>query len=115
MVAYQTSREVSWKGEIDNLCGRTFEEDFGLENPDWSQNSSMKHLGLNVMPSPETPTILAQGLHKIISQQRFDKTKFALTLLTEDDDKWEVPKYIRDGLLWLEREMTDRHNKEASL
>lgn len=115
MVAYQTSREVSWKGEIDNLCGRTFEEDFGLENPDWSQNSSMKHLGLNVMPSPETPTILAQGLHKIISQQRFDKTKFALTLLTEDDDKWEVPKYIRYGLLWLEREMTDRHNKEASL
>jgi hypothetical protein len=32
-------------------------------------------------------------------------TKFALAVLTEDEDTWSVPTYIRDGLVWLKDEV----------
>ena len=102
MVTYQTSREVIWRGEKGNLCGRTFEEDFGLENADWSQDDSMKHLGLFINQKPDNISDLAKCLHEKISNNRFEKTKFALTLMAEDEKKWSVPKYIKDGLVWLQ-------------
>ena len=40
-VAYQTERPVTWNGSTENLCGRTLEEDFGLENPEWSQAAAI--------------------------------------------------------------------------
>lgn len=104
-VAYQTKRTVTWNGDTHVLCGRTLEEDFGLENPEWSQAASRKALGLIVKGGPADPNALAKGLHDNVSRKSFDKTKFALAVLTEDEDTWHVPTYIRDGLVWLKNEV----------
>ena len=52
-----------------------------------------------------SPATLAEGLHKKVSRKSFDKTKFALAVLTEDEQAWHVPAYIRDGLIWLKDEI----------
>lgn len=104
-VAYQTERDITWNGATETLCGRTLEEDFGLENPDWSQSIARKHLGLIVKGGAAGPTALAKGLHQKVSRKSFDKTKFALAVLTEDEKAWHVPTYIRDGLVWLKDEI----------
>lgn len=104
-VAYQTERAVTWNGATETLCGRTLEEDFGLENPEWSQAAARKELGLIVKGGAADPNALAKGLHEKVSRKSFDKTKFALAVLTEDEDAWHVPTYIRDGLVWLKDEV----------
>lgn len=104
-VAYQTERAVTWNGATEILCGRTLEEDFGLENPEWSQAAARKQLGLIVKTGAADPNALAKGLHEKISRKSFDKTKFALSVLTEDENAWHVPTYIRDGLVWLKDEV----------
>ncbi|RQQ44898.1 ATP-dependent nuclease [Burkholderia stagnalis] len=104
-VAYQTERAVTWNGSTENLCGRTLEEDFGLENPEWSQAAARKPLGLIVKGGAADPSALAKGLHQKVSRKNFDKTKFALAVLTENEDAWHVPAYIRDGLVWLKDEV----------
>lgn len=104
-VAYQTERAVTWKGTTETLCGRTLEEDFGLENPEWSQSAERKELGLVLKSGAVDPKALAKGLHEKVSKKSFDKTKFALAVLTEDEDAWHVPTYIRDGLVWLKDEV----------
>jgi hypothetical protein len=38
-VAYQVPTDVTWGGATANLCGRTLEEAFGLENAEWCQVS----------------------------------------------------------------------------
>ena len=104
-VAYQTERAITWNGSTENLCGRTLEEDFGLENAEWSQAAARKPLGLIVKGGAAGPNELAKGLNKRVSGKSFDKTKFALALLTENEDTWHVPAYIRDGLVWLRDEV----------
>jgi len=104
-VAYQTERAITWQDSTENLCGRTLEEDFGLENSEWSQSASRKSLGLIVRGGAADPRALAEGLHQKVSRKKFDKTKFALAVLTENEDEWSVPAYIRDGLVWLKNEV----------
>src|SRR5690606_13643177 len=96
---------ITWNGATENLCGRTLEEDFGLENPEWSQAEERKSLGLVVKGGAGDPGALAKGLHEKVSRKNFDKTKFALAVLTENEDAWQVPAYIRDGLVWLKEEV----------
>ncbi|MCK6435443.1 ATP-dependent nuclease [Rivihabitans pingtungensis] len=104
-VAYQIERAVTWGCFTKNICGRTFEEDFGLENPAWTQAKERKSLGLILTGRAVGPKSLAQGLHEIVSRKNFDKTKFALAVLTEDEKEWNVPAYIREGLVWLKNEV----------
>lgn len=104
-VAYQIERAVTWNGATEHLCGRTLEEDFGLENPEWSQASERKQLGLVVKGTVADPKALAKGLHAKVSRKSFDKTKFALAILTEESGSWHVPAYIREGLVWLKDEV----------
>lgn len=100
-VAYQIRRPVTWNGTTETLCGRTLEEDFGLENPAWCQDVARKPLGLIVKGSAVDPSALAKGLRERVSRSNFDKTKFALAVLTEDENAWDVPAYISEGLIWL--------------
>jgi predicted ATP-dependent endonuclease of OLD family len=104
-VAYQIARAVTWSGTTETICGRTLEEDFGLENPEWAQANERKQLGLIVKGGAADPNALAEGLHKNVSRKSFDKTNFALSVLTEDEESWHVPAYIRDGLVWLKDEV----------
>lgn len=100
-VTYQTRTTVTWKGSSEDLCGRTLEEAFALENAEWCQAGSQKHLGLKLRGDVATATELAAGLHKRVGGKSFDKTKFALGVLTEPPTTWVVPAYIKSGLDWL--------------
>ena len=100
-VAYQTPVQVTWNGSSAELCGRTLEVAFGLENTDWCQHADRKHLGLKLKGNIETPTELAERLHKRVAAKSFDKTTFALGVLTEPPSQWRVPNYIAEGLKWL--------------
>jgi predicted ATP-dependent endonuclease of OLD family len=101
-VTYQVPTDVTWNGTTASLCGRTLEEAFGLENAAWCQTATQRHLGLKLREDPATPADLASGLHKRVSGKSFDKTKFALGVLTELPANWNVPLYIKEGLQWLD-------------
>jgi predicted ATP-dependent endonuclease of OLD family len=104
-VAFQLQTEVTWNNQTANLCGRTLEEAFGLENAVWSQDDAQRHVGLKLRGNPASPADLAAGLHKRVSGKSFDKTKFALGVLTELPQSWRVPLYIKEGLKWLANEV----------
>jgi predicted ATP-dependent endonuclease of OLD family len=98
-VAYQVKVSVTLGEATAQLCGRTLEEAFGLENAAWCQLPEQKPVGLKLRTAATSPEALASGLHKRVIGKHFDKTKFALEVLSRKD--WTVPKYIRDGLTWL--------------
>jgi len=104
-VAYQTPVPVMWNGHNAELAGRTLEEAFGLENAEWCQIAEQRKLGLRLRGALADPAALAAGLHKRVSGDKFDKTKFALGVLTARPEEWQVPAYIRDGLIWLKAQI----------
>ena len=104
-VAYQTPVPVVWNGHDAELAGRTLEEAFGLENAEWCQSAEQRKLGLRLRGVLADPSALAAGLHTRVSGDKFDKTKFALGVLTAQPDEWQVPSYIRDGLIWLKAQI----------
>jgi len=99
-VAYQLPTRVNFGGQSEQLCGRTFEEAFGLENAAWCQVSERKDIGLRLRSQPANPKVLAERLHSRVSGDNFDKTNFALGVLNHKFD-WLVPSYIKEGLVWL--------------
>jgi predicted ATP-dependent endonuclease of OLD family len=105
-VTYQVPTNVMWNGTANTLCGRTLEEAFGLENAEWCQADDQQHLGLKLRGTPATPGELAACLHSRVSGTAFDKTKFALGVLAASPTNWTVPKYIKDGLQWLDNVVT---------
>ena len=100
-VTYQTPTNVAWNNLTESLCGRTLEVTFGLENAGWVQHADRKHIGLKVRGNPATPSALAAAIHKRVGVKSFDKTRFALGVLTEPPTNWQVPRYIKEGLEWL--------------
>lgn len=104
-VAYQTPAPVVWNGNNVELAGRTLEEAFGLENAEWCQSAEQRKLGMRLRGALADPAALAAGLHKRVSGDKFDKTKFALGVLTARPEEWQVPAYIRDGLIWLKAQV----------
>ena len=104
-VAYQTPVPVVWNGHNVELAGRTLEEAFGLENAEWCQSAEQRKLGMRLRGALADPAALAAGLHKRVSGDKFDKTKFALGVLTARPEEWQVPAYIRDGLIWLKAQV----------
>lgn len=112
-VAYQMRREVTWSGTQASLCGRTLEVSFGLENAAWCQHSDHRPLGLKLRGQISTPGALATGLHKRVTGQYFDKTKFALGVLARAQEEWTVPHYIAEGLRWLQMVVDLEAEQEA--
>lgn len=104
-VTYQIRTNVEWAGSTVELCGRTLEEAFGLENVVWCQAVEQRHIGLKLKKNPNTPEELAAGLHKRVTGKGFDKTKFALGVLAENVESWRVPLYIKSGLVWLQEQI----------
>lgn len=100
-VTYQVPTNVTWNDETSRLCGRTLEEAFALENTTWCQSDAQRRIGLKLRGNLRTPGDLALALHKRVNGKSFDKTKFALNVLTEPPKAWKVPLYIKEGLHWL--------------
>jgi predicted ATP-dependent endonuclease of OLD family len=106
-VCYQTQVTVARGDENLQLTGRTLEEAFAFENLVWSQEIANKDLKIRVKSS-DTPTlaVTTERLHKRIHGKNFNKTDFALALITKPTGSWTVPSYIREGLEWLQTEVT---------
>lgn len=102
-VAYQTRVPVTVGAATSQLCGRTLEEAFGLENADWCQAEANRAVGLKLRSKPSSPEELAEKLHDRVVGKNFDKTRFALEVLASGPlNGWRVPAYIAEGLVWLE-------------
>ena len=97
-VAYQTMEDVEYGGSTDKRAGRTFEEAFALRNLTWSQAEQHKDLGLKV--DGESLAEVVRAVYDLVRRD-FDKTAFAVGLLTVDENTWSTPTYIAEGLLWL--------------
>lgn len=111
-VAYQTKISVTVGSATSQLCGRTLEEAFGLENADWCQAEANRAIGLKLKHAPSSPEELAEKLHDRVVGKNFDKTRFALEVLASGPlNGWKVPAYIAEGLVWLEA--TVAHELEA--
>jgi predicted ATP-dependent endonuclease of OLD family len=106
-VCYQTQVTVTRGEENLQLTGRTLEEAFAFENLVWSQDIANKDLKIRVKSSDApTLTVTTERLHKRIHGKNFKKTDFALALLTKNPVSWTIPSYIREGLEWLQAEVT---------
>lgn len=115
-IAYQVRNTVIIGDATKDLCGRTLEEAFGLENSVWVQDKANQRVGLRLVPAPTTPTELAERLHKRVTGKNFDKTKFALEVLASGpESNWKVPRYIADGLRWLENQVAHEVESEVAL
>lgn len=104
-IAYQVPTDVVWNVQTTRLCGRTFEEAFGLENAAWCQSADQHSVGLKLRGAAADPSALAAKLHKRVTGKHFDKTKFALGVLARQDGGWIVPLYIKEGLEWLQEQV----------
>ena len=115
-VCYQTQVDVKRGEESLQLTGRTLEEAFAFENLVWSQDIANKDLKIRVKSS-DTPTleVTTERLHKRIHGSNFKKTDFALALLTKNLESWVVPSYIREGLEWLQEEVTAAPDDEVNV
>jgi len=106
-VTYQTMTEVTWGQDVSMLGGRTLEEAFAFENLEWCQHADRAPLRLRIRGnSALTLQQLAERIHKRVKGSSFNKTDFALGLLTHKPGEWLVPAYIQSGLMWLENQVT---------
>jgi len=106
-VVYQCVTNVTWQGETSALVGRTLEEAFALENLAWCQHMDRRRLKLRIRGNATKPlTELAGAIHEKVKRSGFKKTDFALALLAEPSINWIVPKYIADGLRWLDTRLS---------
>ncbi|MGX1101352.1 ATP-dependent nuclease [Amorphus sp. MBR-141] len=106
-IAYQCQTDVTWGAETQALAGRTLEEAFALENLAWCQDLLRRPLQLRIPKNDEKDlATLVNRIHRRVESSSFKKTDFALALLAEDPEAWNVPTYIAEGLRWLEGEIT---------
>lgn len=111
-VTYPCTVELNWNGNTINRAGRTLEAAFSFENIEWTQQYENRDLKLRIR-RPADIEDLALRLHNKIHKDSFKKTDFALALLTKDPETWTVPKYIAEGLKWLERTLGVEGNNEG--
>jgi hypothetical protein len=115
-VAYQTPIPVTVGGNTLARCGRTLEEAFGLENAEWCQSMDNRAVGLKLRKTATTAEELALGLHKRVVSRSFDKTRFALEVLASGPlNRWKVPAYIAEGLVWLEERVAHEQETEVAV
>ena len=106
-IAYQTLQKISYNSEEHVLAGRTLEEAFALENIECCQSEGCKDLQLRVVLKSRQLNLLEiyEKIFKRVKSSSFNKTDFALGLMMKDQDDWNVPAYIEEGLLWLEKQI----------
>ncbi|SPJ33591.1 ATP-dependent nuclease [Kushneria phyllosphaerae] len=108
-VAYQKKLEIEYEGAVHSFHGRTLEETFVYENHELFSSEALS-IG------KEIPADAAE-FHDVvwgrIKSSTFKKTEFAMDVLAwesgvEGSAPWVVPKYIADGLRWLESRVNDQ-------
>lgn len=100
-VAYQTKLKST-----DIKCGRSFEEAFIIENPKYIFDNKKSLLSikneLKNYDSEEEILKNSYDIHDFIDRNK-KKTDFAFDLLTNQNN-WNIPTYIEEGLIWLSQQ-----------
>jgi predicted ATP-dependent endonuclease of OLD family len=110
-VAYQTCETVTADDDTRVLAGRTFEDAFALRNLDLVRSDAADAVGMRL--NKESLEDLVAELFELIRDD-FDKTKFAVGMLTVDEALWETPTYIAEGLQWLQSVLLPPARAQAS-
>lgn len=100
-VTYPCSVDLTLNDEQLQRAGRTLEVAFAFDNLEWTQQAANADLRLRVR-APQNLEHLATRLHEKVHSSGYKKTDFALALLAKDPCAWNVPRYIAEGLQWLE-------------
>lgn len=80
---------------------RTLEEAIVYENFSLLRSGALS-IGISI---PEDLNDVYEAVYNHIRSDNFKKTDFAMDILASVD-KWVVPRYIADGLRWLESRLT---------
>jgi len=100
-VTYPCTVDLTHNDEQLQRAGRTLEVAFAFDNLNWTQEAANADLRLRV-PKPQNLEHLTKRLHEKVHNSGYKKTDFALALLAKDLEAWNVPRYIAEGLQWLE-------------
>lgn len=98
-IAYQI-KEKNSKGE--SYQATSFEDSFIHLNLEFVQKLADEH-GRNVglkATKLKDPNVKP---HKLASECIYSKTNFAIGILMYGNDKWQIPKYIEEGLEWIRK------------
>ncbi len=101
-VAYQRPSVVAGYDENSPMHGRTFEETFTYENLPLFRDGSLS-LGQE-LTAARGHEGEHQAIYKAVKSSTFKKTEFALSVASSNA-QWVTPRYITDGLKWLEGEL----------
>ncbi len=101
-VAYQRPSMVEGYDANSPMHGRTFEETFAYENLPLFRDGSLS-LGQE-LPANGDHEAEHQAIYEAVKSSTFKKTEFALAVASSRVE-WVTPKYVTDGLKWLENEL----------
>lgn len=101
-IAYQRPSSVNGYAEDTIMHGRTLEETFAYENIALFRSCTLS-VGADLSGDPKHEADY-QAIYAAIRASKFKKTEFALSVISSDAD-WVTPRYIVDGLKWLEGEL----------
>jgi putative ATP-dependent endonuclease of OLD family len=101
-VAFQTGVIVEEDGNTLQMVPRTIEEAFAYENFALLRSGELR-VGKDV---PQDLGQAYKAIYERIMSSSFKKTNFALDVLSSEQD-WATPRYIADGLVWLENRLTE--------
>lgn len=95
-VAYQIPEQGS------TLCGRSFEEAFILANGELfiNERDNIQSLGKRIYGKCKTKDDVISNSYELANSIT-KKTDFTFNMLLIGKDKWEIPRYIKEGLVWL--------------
>ncbi|WP_017414402.1 ATP-dependent nuclease [Clostridium tunisiense] len=99
-VSYQRNNDT----RQDFKCGRTFEEEFIIENSEYifSNKDNLSSIKNHIKSFGQSAGILenSYGIYKYIDNNK-KKSEFAFDLMYINNESWVIPMYIKEGLLWL--------------
>lgn len=85
-------------------CGRTFEEAFIIDNNKYIMKNKEKLSSIknNIKNYTKPDEILKNSylIYEYIDKNK-KKSEFAFDLMYIDNENWNIPMYIKEGLLWL--------------
>lgn len=103
-VAFQMSINVKeGEGSSFDMIPRTLEEAFAYDNFSLIRNGEL-NLGIEIS---ENLNDAYDEIYKRVKSSSFKKTDFALEVLFSES-AWKTPKYIEEGLNWLEQRLEYR-------
>lgn len=115
-IAYQTPIKIEQEGEEGDLYPYTFEDSILYMNISYFKELPTKNVGggllkrfIEIANTPDVLKIINQKAYDALKNKSNSKAKFALELLfLEDSIDLKPPTYIKEGLQWLEKQLTNQ-------